>query len=284
MNKELIVILLRKDIKELMQLTEGFVEMDRLPQAILELAKMKAENIVNNLNELNDTTRIVVDQTPAMELIRMTEHEVEINSTTEPDIISESENNINPDIHHEEMTPNSEPSIQEQMNLQINEKLKTTELRMQEEFQEDIEVDEIIDYDQIQLYTNAEKRIHHSEPAIAAETHIPEAIVEVQNTAPDTSNNISLQDRLSNGPSYSLGDNIANQKISDIKQAINIGDRFRYQRELFGNNGEVMNKTIAYLNQLAKYEEAVNYLKAKFGWANDNPHATDFLDTIKKRY
>ncbi len=282
MNKELIVILLRKDIKELMQLTEGFVEMDRLPQAILELAKMKAENIVNNLNELNEATRIGVDNAPAIALIPNTEHEVEINSTPELDTNSKSEDNIKSDINHEEMMPSNDPLMPEQIDLLKNEKIKVSDMKMQEEFQEDIEVDEIVDYDQIQLYSNTEMHTHHSEPAIDTETHITGVIDEDKNTS--SFNNVSLQDRLSNAPTNSLGDNIANQKISDIKQAINIGDRFRYQRELFGNNGEAMNKTIAYLNQLAKYEEAVNYLNTKFGWAKDNPHATDFLETIKKRY
>ena len=53
---------------------------------------------------------------------------------------------------------------------------------------------------------------------------------------------------------------------------------------IFGSNGEVMNKTIPYLNQLAKFEEAVSYLKSKFGWSDDNPHAEEFLQLIKRRY
>ena len=77
---------------------------------------------------------------------------------------------------------------------------------------------------------------------------------------------------------------LANKKIEDIKQGINIGDRFRFQRELFNGNGEVMNKTIAYLNQLQKYEEAMSFLKAKFNWTADNNHADDFMQIVKRRY
>ena len=95
---------------------------------------------------------------------------------------------------------------------------------------------------------------------------------------------VTLNESLGERDSASLSDSLANQKIEDIRQGMNIGDRFRFQRELFGSNGEVMNKTITYLNQLAKFEEAVSYLKSKFGWSDDNPHAEEFLQLIKRRY
>ena len=93
-----------------------------------------------------------------------------------------------------------------------------------------------------------------------------------------------LVDELMADHNESLGETIANHKIEDIRQAINIGDRFRFQRELFNGNGEVMNKTIAYLNQLQKFEEAHSFLKAKFNWTADNNHAEDFLQIVKRRY
>ena len=77
---------------------------------------------------------------------------------------------------------------------------------------------------------------------------------------------------------------LGNKKISDIKQGINIGDRFRFQRELFRGNGEDMNKTLTYLNQLATANEALSFLRSKYGWATDNETAEDFYQIVKRRF
>lgn len=81
-----------------------------------------------------------------------------------------------------------------------------------------------------------------------------------------------------------LEESLNSQRIDDIRNALSIGDRFRFQRELFNNNGELMNKMIAYLNKLANYEEAETFLKRKFNWSDDNLATKDFLEIVKRRY
>ncbi|MEI7505088.1 MAG: hypothetical protein WCJ61_17575, partial [Paludibacter sp.] len=82
----------------------------------------------------------------------------------------------------------------------------------------------------------------------------------------------------------SISSTLANKKITDIKQAISIGDRFRFQRELFRSNGEDMNKTLSYINQLATLEEVVSFLKSKYGWTVDNEAADDFFQIVRRRF
>ncbi len=74
------------------------------------------------------------------------------------------------------------------------------------------------------------------------------------------------------------------KKVDDIRQAISIGDHFRFQRELFAGNGELMNKTIAKLNQMASLDEAMKYLQAKFTWKADDETADSFLQILRRRY
>jgi hypothetical protein len=78
----------------------------------------------------------------------------------------------------------------------------------------------------------------------------------------------------------SLSATIANKKISDIKQAISIGDRFRFQRELFKGNGEEMNKTLNYINQLATLDEVLLFFKLKYGWEETNEVVEDFYQIV----
>ena len=79
-------------------------------------------------------------------------------------------------------------------------------------------------------------------------------------------------------------DSIVNSKIEDISKAISLGDRFLFQRELFGNNGEIMQKTIAHLNSINSAEEAMTYLQKKFAWDKESTTVERFIQLISRRY
>ena len=72
--------------------------------------------------------------------------------------------------------------------------------------------------------------------------------------------------------------------ISNIRDAISIGDRFLFQRELFRQDGELMNKTIDHLNQLSSLSEAKAYIEKKFNWSQDNPAYELFINILKRRW
>ena len=79
-------------------------------------------------------------------------------------------------------------------------------------------------------------------------------------------------------------DSIVNSKIDDISKAISLGDRFLFQRELFANNGELMQKTIVHLNSLSSIEEAYTYIQKKFTWDKESATTERFLQLISRRY
>jgi hypothetical protein len=49
--------------------------------------------------------------------------------------------------------------------------------------------------------------------------------------------------------------------VEDIRQAISLGDRFLFQRELFAGNGELMQKTLDEINTLSSLSEAMDYVR-----------------------
>ena len=71
--------------------------------------------------------------------------------------------------------------------------------------------------------------------------------------------------------------------VTDIRQAISLGDRFLYQRELFGQNAELMQRTLSELDALASYDEAVNYI-SRFGWDPESTTYQQFLVTLHRRF
>ncbi len=302
MNKDFIVVLLRKDIEELQLLTEGFEQMTTFPAPMLRLATQKAENIVNSLKSLNDNYTEELGAIDYQEFgaeedeveVAPDFHEFEKNNFDAPldshieelhDEIEEYEDKM---LAAEEQYIDTEKLLDEAAGLAEQKNEIPTEVDFEsakkEEFQEEMEVEELSENEEILSYPIQQVTASHTPHIEPKEEIVTEtAQVETPEVIPVT-NGVSVNDKLVEQGTNSLSDNLANQKIDDIRQAMNIGDRFRFQRELFNGNGEVMNKTISYLNQLAKYEEAKSFLKSKFGWSDDNPHAEEFLQLIRKRY
>ena len=73
-------------------------------------------------------------------------------------------------------------------------------------------------------------------------------------------------------------------KVSDIKKAISLGDRFLFPRELFGGNGELMAKTIADLNKLGSLDEAEAFIEKRFSWDKDSSAYELFYNILKRRW
>lgn len=71
--------------------------------------------------------------------------------------------------------------------------------------------------------------------------------------------------------------------VSDIRQAVSIGDRFLFQRELFSGNAEKLQQTLTELNSLHSLDEAVAYVDA-FGWDKQSPTYELFLNVLRRRF
>lgn len=72
--------------------------------------------------------------------------------------------------------------------------------------------------------------------------------------------------------------------VSDIRQAISLGDRFLFQRELFAGNGEQMQKTLEELNGLHTLSEAISYIQEHFDWDMESTAAGLFVNVLKRRF
>lgn len=72
--------------------------------------------------------------------------------------------------------------------------------------------------------------------------------------------------------------------VSDIRQAISLGDRFLFQRELFEQSGEKMQKTLDAINKCKSYEEAVNMLDITYHWDKETTAYTLFMAALQRRF
>ena len=71
--------------------------------------------------------------------------------------------------------------------------------------------------------------------------------------------------------------------VTDIRQAVSIGDRFLFQRELFGGNAEKLQQTLVELNNLHSLDEAMAHVD-RFGWDKQSPTYELFLNVLRRRF
>ena len=72
--------------------------------------------------------------------------------------------------------------------------------------------------------------------------------------------------------------------VEDIRQAISLGDRFLFQRELFAGNGELMQKTLDEINALGSLNEAMDYVLNNFEWDKESTAVQLFENVLKRRF
>ncbi len=248
MNKEVLLALIDKDIKELAILNKGFAENDIVSATILGLAKAKVENILTGLVQLGEMQYVpqpvveakqeespvfpVVDETPYMVV---PEPEMAIELELDPEI----ETVIEPEI-----LPVPEPELPEPAPVEpapMPEAEPVVELKQEED------------------------QAKHS-------------LAEVLNT-----NGHSLNDELVQKSEPSLANILSNSKVEDLRQALSLAERFRFQRELFNGNGEKMNTTLSLLNAMKTEEEAVAYLST-LGWSEEGGCAGEFKQLVHRKF
>ena len=94
----------------------------------------------------------------------------------------------------------------------------------------------------------------------------------------------SKVEQLSKEKGDSMADKIASSKISSIKSAISIADRFRFQRELFGGNADLMNSTLDRLDACNTIEEAEDIINDFTEWNPEDENVNDFLKLLGRRF
>jgi len=108
--------------------------------------------------------------------------------------------------------------------------------------------------------------------------HVSSSLAETLNTAKQ-----SLNEAIALQAEASLAETMQNSKVDDLRQAFSLADRFRFQRELFGGNGEKFNTTLSQLNTCKSKEEAMALLKP-FGWDENDTRVLDFIRIVLRKF
>ena len=69
-----------------------------------------------------------------------------------------------------------------------------------------------------------------------------------------------------------------------LRQSISLNDSFRFSRELFGGDTDLMNRVIEQISVMSSYKTAVAFLSSKADMNEENEAAIDFLELLKKYF
>lgn len=308
MSKEMIVTLLRKDIAELSQLTDGFEQLEIFPPVLLRLAESKAVAVLENIKALSELP--VKVEVPVVEekhvafdpvvTILPEKKEEESIETNDKGCVMETVETMKEKDEMQDIVPCEENVIVEpetEFVRDMDVPQKEDDFNVEKERGTEAEVEQVdvspsCENDAVIMEENVEiTEQRPQEPVVAIEKDLTATtetsdIVEKENALEEEKEEENVQTVLADAAkeSFTRNDSITNKKIDDIKQAISLGDRFLFQRELFNNNGELMMKTIAYLNGIATMDEALQYINKKFDWDFENPTVERFIQILNRRY
>lgn len=284
MERKLIVSLLQKDIRELGMITEGFMEMTEYPAVIVQLARQKTEDILNYVCQLEKIKEVGKLQEPIVAQAIVSQKEVvpekeplEKNDATEEFSSIEEETARTIEL-------SLEPKEEELTENEIEEEEEYEEEELPEEVQDlpEIVIEEETIEEEIVVDENIEEEL--KEQVVVEGKELLEAVKEEKVETPEMKPaEIIIKNVVENTDNTIAGAH-TNKKIDDIRHAISIGDRFRFQRELFDGNGELLNKTLSKLNQMKDFQEAGVYLQSKFKWEDGNETAESFYQIVRRRF
>lgn len=299
MNRKLLVTLLQKSIQELEMITEGFMEMEHYPKAIIQLAQRKTDDIQSYIEILSTVMPESTDNSAENEIPAIVPSEEET-TTEKPAALTVidktadeiSENPTSSETSETEII-NEETLLSETDEDEEDETIEEEEEILEEETEDEEEIEEVTtetsELEELEEITSVVELTSNEEEIIEEKFTSNETITIVEETRKSMIGDKNLLTSVTRNELLSRTENtissvLANKKIEDIKQGINIGDRFRFQRELFRGNGEDMNKTLSYINQLATLNEALSFLRSKYGWSTDNETAEDFYQIVRRRF
>ena len=120
------------------------------------------------------------------------------------------------------------------------------------------------------------------ETTVKAEVH--EAKAEPKEVAAETVAPKPAEEKATDKPAEAPKTTAYGKPVSDLLKAISIGDRFLFQRELFDKSAELMLRTIADLNSLSTFGEAMEYLQQHFDWDKELQSYELFVTALHRRF
>lgn len=133
----------------------------------------------------------------------------------------------------------------------------------------------------------AEGPVIVEEPVVVEEPVIVEEslVIEESSVIEEPIVEISAPAEVEMEPEYKpsvLGESI--KLTESLRRAISLNDSFRFSRELFGGDVELMNRVLEQLSVMSSYKTALAFLSSKVNLNEESEALNDFLELMKKYF
>ena len=120
--------------------------------------------------------------------------------------------------------------------------------------------------------------------AVVEETVIEEPVVEDEREEKEVEDELEDDESLliEEPKAAVLGESI--KMAAGLRHSISLNDSFRFSREIFGGDPELMNRVIEQISVMSSYKTAVAFLASKVSVNEQNEAMTDFLELLKKYF
>lgn len=81
-----------------------------------------------------------------------------------------------------------------------------------------------------------------------------------------------------------LANRFQQKPIANIASAIGLNDKFQYIRTLFDNKAADFTHTVAALNAMSSFDDAMQYISTHFQWDMEDPVTIQFLELVNRRF
>ena len=182
------------------------------------------------------------------------------------------------------VSPAEEPEVEIELIVEEDSETENGEVKTENELVEEPQAEPQEELEPLELLDPLEP-LKAEEPVVEPVTVTAPAPQPVQST-----DNLATSDTPSAKPTQPakgaqpLQTSLFGTAVEDIRQAISLGDRFLFQRELFAGNGELMQKTLDELNSLGSLSEAMDYVLDNFEWDKESTAVQLFENVLKRRF
>ncbi len=255
-NKEKLDYLL-SDIQNLETLVKGLQQSDELPSQLLSRACGSAYSVLEKLKAIEN------EQIQQLN-IRLGEQQEELNHLSMlldqyKSLMENSKKNIEMAQHEIEVVEQQKPQIDPQ------------QLTLEEEIPVEPQMVE-------------KPTIVAEPPAQPTPIPDPEPVVISRQEMKEPAVQAPAATTIGSKSGVSLHDMLEKQNLSDFRKAFSLNDRFRFRRDLFHGNENVMNRVVSDLNDLHTLAESKEYIQSQLQWDLNDETVKDFIQLLEKRF
>lgn len=288
MNKNKLITFILNDISELDMLTKCMESMETIPFAMHDLALQKVRNILSEFEQLSVESK--------EECRGVKESKVANMSVAQAVEVQE-------EIQKPEVIQKPEAAVAEKVQIEQKQAEQEQKVNIQEEFvspkNATIAVETaVVDTVKVVVKEPEPKFIEEmASPAPVAEEKKEVAKVVEQNAPEPVSEpvkevvkpvteqpKVPVSNPVITNERFKGGRRLESRFVTDLRKALTLTDRFRYQKELFGGDMALLNKTVDTLNAMSSLQEAETYVAEHFNWNTTEGAAFEFMELLEARF